>query len=371
MVSAAGVTNADYWDEVADEYDGEIHDSLNEDLNGILRDRIGEHCRAPWNQFTLDFGCGVGKYVPCLAARSKFVLAVDISAGLLRHAEEKCHAIRNVEFRQIDCGADGAGDGKGQEVGAPGSSRGSVPSLPAPAPASSQVVSTALALPLQLGKLGKEAWETCATDDASSASSSSRTRSDGNDYEGLPFGKVTFLVCTNVIISPDDKVNQIMFRNIKGCLVPSGKLLLLAPAVESAQLACDVLHEWRAHQKKIHALIKKRGKSGGKAGGKLRLEKGEFNSPQDIQKGVYRRDGVRTKHHTSEGIQEELQRHGFRILSVDKVEYAWDTEYHGAGAGTWLPECRLRPWDWLVMAQFDLATTPQTMSIRSSASGLS
>ena len=60
-----GVTSVEYWDTVGEEWEGEIHDSLAEDCGGVVQGAIAAFC--PPGATAIDFGCGVGKYLPLLA----------------------------------------------------------------------------------------------------------------------------------------------------------------------------------------------------------------------------------------------------------------------------------------------------------------
>ena len=50
---------------MAQDYDGEIMSSFDEDVNKVIRRRVNDHCRGAAASFALDLGCGVGKYRHC------------------------------------------------------------------------------------------------------------------------------------------------------------------------------------------------------------------------------------------------------------------------------------------------------------------
>lgn len=57
---------------------------------------------------------------------------------------------------------------------------------------------------------------------------------------------------------------------------------------------------------------------------------------------MFRREGVRTKHFRAGDLEPVLRLAGFKLLSLDRVEYDWCTEFHpptGREAGR---EARLR-----------------------------
>lgn len=287
MDGPPGFTNLVYWDEMAQDYDGEIMSSFDEDVNKVIRRRVNDHCRGAAASFALDLGCGVGKYLPLLAQRCRSVLGVDISGQLLRQAGQLCSAYSNVSLRQVD--------------------------------------------------LANYKVNAHLTGD-------------------LPRGEATFLVCANAIISPDPTVCSRIFDTVKKCLAPGGKLLLVIPSTESAQLGASLIGEWRdAQRQRFAAALEKKGggskKGGSRAKTPVKLEEEEVTSPQDVAQGVYCRDGVRTKTFLQAQVQEELFARGLSVLSADKVEYRWDTEYRGDGSQNWMPACGLRPWDWLFIAE--------------------
>ena len=107
MDGPAGYTNCAYWDTMARDYDGEIMSSFDEDVKKVIKRRVDDHCRGAAAANALDLGCGVGKYLPLLAARCGRVLGVDISAALLEQAgrlcgPKLCAPSGNVTLRCVD-----------------------------------------------------------------------------------------------------------------------------------------------------------------------------------------------------------------------------------------------------------------------------
>lgn len=103
-----------YWERVAEDYDGEIFDSLAGDRNGVLLERI--HRRADVKATAFDFGCGVGKYLPSLSRRFGKVWASDLSAECVRHARALHGHLGNVSFLREDLSDADAGVGKADFV---------------------------------------------------------------------------------------------------------------------------------------------------------------------------------------------------------------------------------------------------------------
>ena len=86
--------NRDYWDAQADRWDEEIFDSLAEDRKGVIARAIRRAARA--HDAVLDFGCGVGGYLPFLARRFARVHAVDWSARCVAAARRRTASLPNV-----------------------------------------------------------------------------------------------------------------------------------------------------------------------------------------------------------------------------------------------------------------------------------
>lgn len=86
--------NRDYWDRQADRWDEQIFNSLREDLRGVIKRAIRAAARR--HEAVLDFGCGVGGYLPFLARAFPRVHAIDWSAQCVARARERAAALPNV-----------------------------------------------------------------------------------------------------------------------------------------------------------------------------------------------------------------------------------------------------------------------------------
>ena len=95
--------DAVYWEGVGDAYEQEIFDSALEDRHGVLLRALDEHADA--GATACDLGCGVGHYLPLLAARFGRVVGVDFAGSLLAQARELCGSLSNVELLQVDLSA--------------------------------------------------------------------------------------------------------------------------------------------------------------------------------------------------------------------------------------------------------------------------
>ena len=58
-------------------------------------------------------------------------------------------------------------------------------------------------------------------------------------------------------------------------------------------------------------------------------------------------EGVPTKHYLREEAIVFLEEEGFQVVSVDKIEYAWNTEFDDPPRWMGSPG----PWDWLLIAR--------------------
>ncbi|CAD7968045.1 unnamed protein product [Amoebophrya sp. A25] len=92
------VDNTEFWDRVAPEYDAEILSTIEEDVTTTIRKILDENAQGSKGkpQLAVDFGCGVGKYLPALSERFSKVIGMDFSAGLLHFARTKTSKLGNV-----------------------------------------------------------------------------------------------------------------------------------------------------------------------------------------------------------------------------------------------------------------------------------
>lgn len=102
--------NKQFWERMADRYDEEIFDTLKCDRRQVIRRYI--HQSGARNATAIDFGCGVGKYLPLLAEHFKRVVAIDLSSRCLERARYACRALRNIEYIRGDMAAFERGSSK-------------------------------------------------------------------------------------------------------------------------------------------------------------------------------------------------------------------------------------------------------------------
>jgi SAM-dependent methyltransferase len=89
-----------YWERVGKGYEDEIFASSLADRRGVIRSRLDELADA--RGVAIDFGCGVGHYLPLLARRFRRVHGVDFADALLDQARERCSGLANVSLQQAN-----------------------------------------------------------------------------------------------------------------------------------------------------------------------------------------------------------------------------------------------------------------------------
>ena len=146
------------------------------------------------------------------------------------------------------------------------------------------------------------------------------------------FPLVDFAFCCNVIMLPEIEKNYAMFRIIARSLNKGGKALLVLPSIESMMYASWRLIDWY-----------------GKEGVALEdIPNGELayfkSSKREILRGNVHINGVPTKHYSAPELEVILPAAGLVVENIEKVEYAWDTEFSNPPEWMKAPY----PWDWLI-----------------------
>lgn len=134
----------------------------------------------------------------------------------------------------------------------------------------------------------------------------------------VPFAPVDFALCVNMLIMPTLGVRLRAWRAVTNQLAHGGTLLLVVPSSESVQYGY-----YRALETGLCA-----GKS---CSTSLRESAPAEGSATDLQQGVHRLDGLRTKHYLREELEWMLPSHELDLLELRKLEYhaeqgpcAWD-----------------------------------------------
>lgn len=129
-------------------------------------------------------------------------------------------------------------------------------------------------------------------------------------------------LCINVALAPDDEVRDRILANVARHVRPGGRLFLVVPALESDLLVRRRFAEW--------------------VGEPWRAQRGER-----VADGVIDAGGILTKHWTREELLLAAPKLGCRAISIERVEYGWETELVR-------PPQRFRdpyPWDWLAVLE--------------------
>ena len=139
-------------------------------------------------------------------------------------------------------------------------------------------------------------------------------------------------VCINAILTDSLKKRIRFFQNLNHCLKPGGILVLVVPSLESKLYTHQIAYRWNVDQGRNE---------------KIRSAQKAFSIALNIKQGVTDIDDVPTKHYLREELELVLSREGFRVASIEKINYPWKTEFHHPPR--WLKEPY--PWDWLIVAK--------------------
>ncbi len=151
----------------------------------------------------------------------------------------------------------------------------------------------------------------------------------------LPIPKIRLAICANVLIGDDAARRRRVLRTLHRSLVRGGHALFLVPSLESALFCNQRLVEW--NQRLGFGL------DDALCSGIAPTRR----SARELLQGLVRIEEVPTKHYLREEILALLEAEGFRTVSVEKVEYGWDTEFEKPPR--WMG--RPGPWDWLLVAR--------------------
>jgi SAM-dependent methyltransferase len=146
----------------------------------------------------------------------------------------------------------------------------------------------------------------------------------------LKLPRVDFGLCVNVLIMPSRKIRIAVFDTITKHLRSGSHLVLVVPSLESALLSDYRLVQWNLKEGYSHEEAVS-----------------DFDNDTDasVRQGLVEIDGVPTKHYPKEELIAFLKDKPFEIVSIEKVEYSWDTEFDSPPK--WMQEPY--PWDWLLV----------------------
>jgi 2-polyprenyl-3-methyl-5-hydroxy-6-metoxy-1,4-benzoquinol methylase len=146
-------------------------------------------------------------------------------------------------------------------------------------------------------------------------------------------GSADFVLCTNVLIMPSEKMRAGILKRLAAVVRPGGSLLLLVPALESALFAHTRRTEWLRRSPGAHVVPS------------TTLTGASGTMGRNILGGILGIDGVRTKHWLKEELVTTLRAAGFGVAAVEKAEYDWTTEY--TRPPRWMKDPY--PWDWVAV----------------------
>lgn len=176
-------------------------------------------------------------------------------------------------------------------------------------------------------KLLEQAREDCANFDNISYSNHDLSQA------GIKLQKFDFALCVNVAIMKSLDKRAAIFATISKHLRGGGHLVLVVPSLESALYADFQLLQWNL----------KNGLTASEAASSLKQKRTDL----PLRQGIVDIDNVPTKHYLKEELESLFKDQPFDILSIEKVEYSWKTEFEKPPR--WMTEPY--PWDWLVVLE--------------------
>ena len=151
--------------------------------------------------------------------------------------------------------------------------------------------------------------------------------------EGVKLEKAHFGLSVNVAIMPSEEVRAAIFNTISKHLYRGGHLVLVVPSLESAMYANFRLIQWNLRA--------------GLRGDEVVWELAESGEREEVllQQGIVEITGVPTKHYLKEELVAMFEKGAMDVVSVEKVEYLWGTEFEQPPG--WMKEPY--PWDWMAV----------------------
>ena len=141
-----------------------------------------------------------------------------------------------------------------------------------------------------------------------------------------------FGFCCNVLLLPQLEKNLRIIHNAYKVLRKNGSALFVVPSLDSMMFYAWRLIEWN----------RKEGIQPSE------IPDSEFSyfsgSKRDLFQGLIKIDGVTTKHYTHPELDVIFRDAGFKVQTIDRIEYEWTTEF--AEPPGWMKAPY--PWDWLV-----------------------
>ncbi|MGB3526714.1 MAG: class I SAM-dependent methyltransferase [Flavobacteriales bacterium] len=146
----------------------------------------------------------------------------------------------------------------------------------------------------------------------------------------LPFPRVDFALCINVLLIASRAKRQAMMANMCAAVKPGGHLLLVTPALESALYAS-------------HRLVQLNERRGMKPAVAQRKAARETTK---LDMGIVVVNGAPTNHHLKEELADLLMQEGMEVLEIKKIDYPWAYILEDAPPDMPAP----MPWNWMAVA---------------------
>lgn len=142
-------------------------------------------------------------------------------------------------------------------------------------------------------------------------------------------------VCLNVALLPTYSRRTRLLQNINKLICTGGSLIFLVPSVESVLLTTHRLVHWNLDDHPNYQ------QAAAAASAETHF------TGKSIRDGIIKKGGTPTKHYLREELELLMAELGQKIIRLDKVEYAWDTEFDSPPQTMQAPF----PWDWLVISE--------------------
>ncbi len=149
--------------------------------------------------------------------------------------------------------------------------------------------------------------------------------------------KADFTFCCNVVMLPEAEKSMAMLKTIRKSLKPNGTAVFVLPSLDSALYSAWQLIEWYKKENVSADQIDSN---------ELSIIKAKKT---DLVDGIVYIDGVPTRHYSASQIDIWFSKAGFKVTTLDKIEYDWDTEFSSPPKWMKAPY----PWDWLVECKLD------------------
>lgn len=159
----------------------------------------------------------------------------------------------------------------------------------------------------------------------------------GIDLRKMPTpATADFVLCINVLLSPALADRELLWRHLRASVRPGGRIALVVPSLESGLLVRHRRIEWSLRNKIPSAKAVR-----------ASFDKGDPDAAHIAHDGLLDAGGTLTKHYLREELAATGARFDLAVLSCEKIEYPWRTEF--ARPPRWMREPY--PWDWLLLLE--------------------